>query len=226
MKEVIRMKDPQGLPNFIATVLRMETSTFSKVLSEGPKGDSRQQRDTSQYAGRYGGFYNNQSRMAFDKQRGALPDPNSQKENITPPKTFQRPRQRHSDAELDQMRREGICFKCGDKWSKVHEAKCPNKEFRILTVLNGFEVELVEETEEETHKSFTISSTKFKTLSMDAFLGIDTPKTTKLHEKFGHMEVIVMLDSGASHNFSSPRVVNMLYLKICAASSLDVLLGN
>lgn len=34
MKEVIKMKDPQGLPNFIATVLRMEKSTFCKVVSQ------------------------------------------------------------------------------------------------------------------------------------------------------------------------------------------------
>lgn len=40
MKEVIKMKDPQGLPNVIATVLRMEKSAFCKVVSQAgqPEG--------------------------------------------------------------------------------------------------------------------------------------------------------------------------------------------
>lgn len=82
------------------------------------------------------GYYNN-------NQKTVVLDPKTQKENIPPSKPFQRPRQHHSDAELDSMRRQGLCFKCGDKWSKAHEALCPKREFRILNVINGFEVELV-----------------------------------------------------------------------------------
>ena len=37
----------------------------------------------------------------------------------------------------------------GNKWLKIHESKCTYKEFWILTVLNGFEDELVEEKEKE-----------------------------------------------------------------------------
>ena len=37
MKEVIRMKDPQGLLNYIAAVLKMDTSVFCEVVSSAPK---------------------------------------------------------------------------------------------------------------------------------------------------------------------------------------------
>ena len=225
MKEVIRIKDPQGLQNFIAAVLRMETSTFCRVLSEAPKLEVKP-RVTPNQSGKQGNVYNNQSRFSTEKPKLLTVDTKNQKENVNPQRAFQRPRQRHSDAELDQMRRNGICFKCGDKWSKIHEAKCPNRELRILTVLNGFEVEILDDMDVEREELFPLTQPELKTLTTDVFLGIDSPITTKLHDKIGNLEVIVMLDSGASHNFISPQVVTRLHLKVSADCGLDVLLGN
>ncbi|KAG7600310.1 Retrotransposon gag domain [Arabidopsis suecica] len=55
----------------------------------------------------------------------------------------QRPRKHHSIAELDEKKRKGISFKCDGKWSREHE--CPNKMLQVLTVLNGYQVEVLEE---------------------------------------------------------------------------------
>ena len=218
MKEVIRMKEPQGLSNYIAAVLKMESSTFCKVLGEGPRHVSKQQNTSANNNVRTVGYPHN-------TQKAFVLDTKAQKENVAPSKPYQRPRQRHSDAELDAMRRQGLCFKCGEKWSKAHEAVCPKKEYRVLTVINGFEVELMDSTEEEIWAE-TMNTPEVRTLSFCAFLGIDSPQTMKLMGRIAGSDVVVMLDSGATHNFISPSVVQRLRLKMCAASNLDVLLGN
>ena len=50
----------------------------------------------------------------------------------------------------------------GNKWLKIHESKCTYKEFWILTVLNGFEVELVEEKKKEIKEILPVSTSKLR----------------------------------------------------------------
>ena len=64
------------------------------------------------------------------------------------------------------------------------------------------------------------------TLSFNSFVGIDSPRTTKLKGRVNQKEVIVMIDSGASHNFVSTEVVTRLQLKVTVDKKQEVLLGN
>lgn len=59
------------------------------------------------------------------------------------PKTVVQPRQRHSAEELDAMRNKGICFKCKGKYFRGNV--CPLKELQILTVVDGLELEVLED---------------------------------------------------------------------------------
>lgn len=95
-----------------------------------------------------------------------------------------------------------------------------------MTVINGMELEVLMEDEEEIAPTVGVVTPELKTFSFNTYMRISSPKTTKLSGKIGNDEMILLLDSGASHNFISPDIVKRLRLKVFADSSLDVLLGN
>lgn len=170
MKEVIKIKDPQGLSQFIAVVLRMETSTFCKVMSGATKEDSQVHNHRSYTGGK--------SSNTVGFQRGN--DSAINKEN-QPARTNIRPRQQFSDAELDKMRKDKICFRCKAPWTPAHKQECPNKALRVLTVINGLQLEVVDQFKDtEEDDFFTPVVQELRTLSFSSFLGLDSPRTTKL----------------------------------------------
>lgn len=58
-------------------------------------------------------------------------------------KPIQRPRLKLTAAKLKENKRLGLCLKCDAKWSKTHD--CPNKELQVLTVVHGYDLELLDE---------------------------------------------------------------------------------
>ena len=219
MKEVIRMKELVGLTNHKLAVLKMQKTTFCKVIGSAAGGDIQKayQRQS----------HNVKTASFTPKQSGDQPrlEAGANKENLPPQRNTLRPRQQYSDAELDRMRKEKICFKCKAPWSPAHRMEYPNRTLRVLTVINGLELEVLDSNEEEDQQE-QHNPQVLHTLSLNSYLGIDSPKTTKMRGFINNREVIVMLDSGASHNFISPEIVDKLRLKVYADSSLDVLLGN
>ncbi|CAD5324724.1 unnamed protein product [Arabidopsis thaliana] len=65
-----------------------------------------------------------------------------------------------------------------------------------------------------------------QSLSLNSFLGLHSPRTTKLVDVFGKSRVVILLDSGASHNFITPTVAAKLKLQLYKARGLDGMLGN
>lgn len=149
MKEVIRMKEPKRLENHIAAVLKMETSALCRVISGGTKSETEGRRQFQSNPLRFSSSYNSQHHYAEADTRRNNSNPVTHKKDNLPskPNSEARPRLKHSNEELDRMRKEFICFKCrAHGWTRAH--KCPNKELRILTVINGIEMEVLDEEEE------------------------------------------------------------------------------
>ena len=218
MKEVIRMKEPVTLTQHKLAVLKMQSTTFCRVISSAAsEGRGGYQRQTS---------VTRAATNTNKPQTEALKfGSTANKENVAPQRDAMRPRLQHTDAELDRMRKDKVCFKCKAPWTPAHKPLCPNRQLRVLTVINGLQLEVFDSDGEEEDQA-TKATQILHTLSLNSYLGIDSPRTTKMRGFIQDKEVIVMLDSGASHNFISPEIVDKLRLKVCADSSLDVLLGN
>ncbi|XP_010507453.1 PREDICTED: uncharacterized protein LOC104784079 [Camelina sativa] len=140
------------------------------------------------------------------------------------PNAVQQPQKHHSNADLDDMRRRGICFKCQGKWFRGHE--CPNKELQILTVLDDYLVEVLQDHCYMEEQPEVVVAGQLMELSYSSFMGLSSPSATKMRGIINHGEVLMMIDSGTTHNFITPKMVERLQLQAQSCAHLNIKLGT
>ncbi|WVZ12616.1 hypothetical protein V8G54_017146 [Vigna mungo] len=119
-------------------------------------------------------------------------------------------------SEYLKRREEGRCFRCGGPFGPGH--RCPERGLKMLIV-----VEEEEEAEGDEVKETNLAKMELSALSAG---GLTTPKTMKLRGHIGHREVLVLIDSGASHNFIDRRVVEELQMTVTKTQPYMVSLGD
>eukprot|EP00253_Pinus_taeda_P002615 PITA_02615 len=102
--------------------------------------------------------------------------------------------------QLEEKRAKGICYSCDSKYIKGH--KCAEKKLFYI------DCEEEEENEQERSKEEDILQEKSlyeeeinPTISCNALAGITTPQTIKIEGQIKKRKVIVLIDSGRTHNF-------------------------
>ena len=132
------------------------------------------------------------------------------------------PIKRLMESELQARKEKGLCFKCDEKFSPGHRCK---KELRVL---------LVHEDEDEEDNQFDSRATEEPSLielkdamelSLNSMVGLTTPETMKIKGMIGSKEVIILVDSGATHNFLSLDLVQQLALPLTTTTSYGVMMG-
>ncbi|KAJ9558601.1 hypothetical protein OSB04_013215 [Centaurea solstitialis] len=123
--------------------------------------------------------------------------------------------------EFADKKAKGLCFRCDGKFTPGH--KCPEKSLQVLVVFDGEPEGEEEEPEMETDEPVQLEMVE---VSANSVYGFTDPHTMKLRGKLGKQAVVVLIDSGATHNFVSAQFVSLLGLKVDRTRETRVRLGN
>lgn len=152
----------------------------------------------------------------FNRPQQDSPPPT--RSNVAPPV------KRLSWEEMQKRRAQGLCFNCNDKFTAGHKCQGPQ-----LILLEGFSgessiklKEITGDTTEDTIPDFQSEPE----ISLHALTGWSTSRTMRVTAKIGHHEVVVLIDSGSTHNFISEKVAYLLHLPVIPTESFTVRVAN
>lgn len=106
---------------------------------------------------------------------------------------------RLTDAELQAKRAKGLCYRCDEKYTVGHQCKKPELQVLVRQEIEVGDNEEVEETNTEARDVQTEAQTV--EVSLNSVVGLTPPKTMKMTGNINGLAVVVLVDSGASHNF-------------------------
>ncbi|KAD4179502.1 hypothetical protein E3N88_28093 [Mikania micrantha] len=134
-----------------------------------------------------------------------------------------------SRTEWEERRKKGLCFRCGLQYSPTH--KCAEGTLRVL-LLGEDEYDTVEGTQlllEDTSTTENVVDTAGTCLAMELHGEIADSggaKTLRFEGSLNDIPVSLLVDSGASHNFISRRLVLALGLTSVEFSGIRIKLGD
>ncbi|KFK25816.1 hypothetical protein AALP_AA8G165200 [Arabis alpina] len=135
------------------------------------------------------------------------------------------PYQKLTPEEIEYRRVNKLCYRCDESWHVRH--LCPKKEFTVLVKqTDGSETEWEEPDDSYCYDDDEQEMTTMAELSLNSMVGISSPRTMKLKGSICGQEVVIMIDSGASHNFISQELVKRLVLPFDDSNGYGVMTGT
>ncbi|XP_019170443.1 PREDICTED: uncharacterized protein LOC109166012 [Ipomoea nil] len=125
----------------------------------------------------------------------------------------------------DQLREQNRCYRCFDPWSPGHNCKSPT--FNILEGMEnqeGEEVSMGDQIDEE--ETEDIHEEEAVEVTLNAVIGGEGMNTIKLLGLIGKQVVIILVDSGSTHSFVDPKVLDQKGIVAEKTENLKVTVAN
>jgi hypothetical protein len=140
--------------------------------------------------------------------------PNIYRENNVP---YSKPPQptRLKPKKLEERKEKCLCFNCDSKYSEGH--KCGEKKLFYIDC---------EEEEEQEPSQYEYVEEMTPTISCHALVGSNTPQILKIEGYIKKKKVIVLIDSGSTHNFIHCKLAKALNCFIYPMPEFKVMIAN
>lgn len=129
------------------------------------------------------------------------------------------PIKRLTPAELQERREKGLCFNCNEKFGPGHRCK-------KLFLIEGSWPEEESDNDEGTEDHECRDMVEMPEISLHAICGAQAPQTMKVEGNMGKHRVVVLVDSGSTHNFVSERLAHKLGLQSKSKGKFEVVVAN
>ena len=126
---------------------------------------------------------------------------------------------------MEEKRAKGLCCSCDSKYTKGH--KCAEKKLFYIDCEEEEEKEQERSKEEDILQEQSLDEEQINlTISCNALAGITTPQTIKTEGEIKNKKVIVLIDSGSTHNFIHYKVAKNLNCFLYPAPKCQVMIAN
>ncbi|XP_058766771.1 uncharacterized protein LOC131640391 [Vicia villosa] len=142
----------------------------------------------------------------------------------TVPNPTKLPIKKLTQAQIQERRAQGLCFNCDEKFFVGH--KCSSSRFLILMAEDDSVCDTpLEEVNSDPEREQDLNDTYFQ-LSTQALTGQFAPQTLKFKGLIGGISVMVLVDTGSTHNIMQPRIAHHLNLTPTPITQFSVMVGN
>jgi hypothetical protein len=123
----------------------------------------------------------------------------------------------------------GLCYNCDDKYFPGHKCKEQNLFMAISEDIQEEDVDTppVPKSPEisDIHPSSDPPEVE-SIISLNALTGFSAPQTLKLIDVIKHRKVIILVDSGSTHNFIHRRIAQETHCYIHAINNFQIMIAN